>query len=183
MLRNIYLTLAFGAMLGCLSLATPAGARSSQPIADWAKVEQEPGDGADYVNCPSFLKASGTFSQGCLVGVLTTANPSRAVNVLGWYDRNGIPRAYPDPRIQALPRLYNLTPPVPVIDLGLAAGLEPGDELNVICSGQPTVATFYRFQKSTQRIEAFVPNGFGSRMIVRWEKDGTPVGRNSCVFP
>lgn len=89
---------------------TPAFARSSQPIADWSAVEQDDGD---FVSCPSqIISADRAFPHACLVGVLVREGgyAGRKFNVLGFYNAYGIPRANPDRRIEALPRLYNKTP-------------------------------------------------------------------------
>lgn len=163
-------------------LASPALARSSQPIADWSKVEQDDGD---FVTCPAAIKsADRTFSHACLVGVHTTSDPNRMVNVLGFYDNNGIPRANPDPRVEALPRLYNLTPYVPPANAVAQSKLKAGDTFPVTCGGKPYTATFSRIEESTNRFTAYVPNivrgaNLGRRLI-RFEMNGEPVGRDSC---
>lgn len=177
-MARLFSSWAAAALLAAALIVGPAQARSSQPITDWSKVEQDDGD---FVTCPAAItSADRTFSRGCLVGVHTTANPNRVVNVLGFYDRNGIPRANPDPRVEALPRLYNLTPYVPPANAVPQARLKAGDSFAVMCAGKPRTATFSRIETSTNRITAFVPNGFGGRELVRWEMDGTPVGRNAC---
>lgn len=171
------------ALLAAVALfASPAYARSSQPIADWSKVEQDDGD---FVTCPSAIRsADRTFSHACLVGVHTTFDPNRMVNVLGFYDRNGIPRANPDPRVEALPRLYNLTPYVPPVNAVVQSKLKAGDTFPVVCAGKSQTATFSRLETSTNRFTAFVPNIVGGsnlgQRLIRFEMDGTPAGRNIC---
>lgn len=165
------------ALAAMICVSVPAEARSSQPIADWSKVEQDDGD---FVTCPAAIRsADRTFSRACLVGVRTTADASRMVNVLGFYDRNGIPRANPDPRVEPLPRLYNLTPAPAPSNAVAASRLKAGDTFAISCAGNPETATFSRIETSTNRITAYVPS-LGGRALVRWELDGTPVGRNTC---
>lgn len=165
-----------------LLACAPAEARTSQTIADWSKVEQ---DGGGFVTCPAAIRsADRSFPHACLVGVRTKADPNRMVNVLGFYNAYGIPRSNPDPRIEPLPRLYNLTPWVPPANAVAQSKLKAGDSFPVMCAGKPLTATFSRIETSTNRFTAFVPNIIGDanigRRLIRFEMDGKPVGRDSC---